>query len=146
MSSSLGWGTTSRSSGCLRVHVRYCVRTYLLYGKSFIRYTYCPSWGIYCIYENIYTKSYIYIYTRAKSYLYIYKKQRAIYEKSYIYKINLLNRIGFMFLPRFVKIDNSCWLRIGDTIQNALSTKNRLFLDVCARCVRNTYVKCVFLY
>ena len=29
-----GWGTTSRSLRGLKVHVRYCVRTYLLYGGA----------------------------------------------------------------------------------------------------------------
>ena len=30
-----GWGTTSRSLRYLKVHVRYCVRTYLLYGTAY---------------------------------------------------------------------------------------------------------------
>ena len=35
----LGWGTTSMSSRRLKVHVRYCVRTYLLYGTRVPRDT-----------------------------------------------------------------------------------------------------------
>ena len=44
MSSNLGWGTTSRPLGCLKVHVRYCVRTYLLYGTAYctVLRTYLP--------------------------------------------------------------------------------------------------------